>query len=175
MKTLRLFPTLAISLLLLNSCDDVKDLLKIPVPFSLEQTIPIVALNSDAKTYTATKVIQVSANADISSNFDNIKSYEIESLSYTISDVATITSPSISGVKFIISGASDEVVAEKSSSTPISESTTQLDLSTDSLEKVKNMVANGENITIEASATVVNGPVSFDLTISIIGKIQIGA
>lgn len=177
MKTLKIFSALLVLSLISSSCDEVKDLVEFDLDFSLEETFNIVGEDG---MYTASKTINALDDGNISGNIDNIKNYEVEKMSITVTNlVADLTSANISNLELKLTDPTGDIIV--SSPVAINLETlqavgkTDLNLDADTLERIKAMIVAGDDITLTGSATVGDGPASFDLTISIDGKITIGA
>ncbi len=177
MKTLKIITTLLALSFVLSSCEKVKDLVDTPLDFSLDETFNVVDAAGD---YSRSTTINASDDGNISANLDNIKDYTVDKVTFTVSNVDADPAASVSNLMFTLTG----VTSGSNVGVTISDTNTletlqalgaiDLDLGDDLLEIIKAMLASGEDITVEVGATVVDGPATFDLTLSLSGTIIVG-
>jgi|GEM_PF-6447155 len=172
MKTLRTITALALLLFSFSSCDKLQDLAEFPLDFSLDETFSVE--DADAE-FTTSTTINALDDGNISSNVDKIKAYEIEKVAITISNlVADNSSSSLSNLKLSIGGNEYSIDGLPSLAIMETQGEIELIIDTSGLEAIRALIAAGTDVIVIASATVNDGPASFDLTLSISGKITVG-
>jgi hypothetical protein len=177
MKSVKILTSLLVLSITIYSCDKVKDILKAPIPYLLDETILVNKANGG---YTKTITINAADDPDISANLDNIKSYEVDNVSITVTNVdAADPTANISNLNIEFSDANGSVIISNSPELNLvalaAAGKTDLELDADKLEGIKAMIESGEDFKMETRVTVEKGPASFNLTISIEGKIIVGA
>ena len=177
MKKIRIIAAMTLLTFTFAACDKVEDLLEFDLDFSLDETFSVVTTSPDDVTYSDTRTINVNDDGNISENLDNIKSYEVEKVTITVTNLVTNGTPSISDMAFALTHSTGNITIESTQTLSLSalqaSGATDLGVSPDLLNKIKEMFVAGGDITLGAVATVENGPASFDITISIEGKITI--
>ena len=177
MKTIRIIAALTLLTFTFSGCDKVEDLLEFDLDFSLDETFPVVSMSADDVTYSDTRTINVSDDGNISDNLDNIKNYEVEKMTITVSNLVTDGTPSISDMVFALTHSTGNITIQSTPALSLAAleaaGATDLNLDQNILEGIKSMFVAGGDITLGAVATVQDGPASFDITISIVGKITV--
>ena len=177
MKTIRIIAALTLLTFTFSGCDKVEDLLEFDLAFSLDETFPVASTLSEDVTYSDTRTINVSDDGNISENLDNIKSYEVEKVTITVTNLTTTGTPSISDMAFALTHSTGNITIESTQTLSLAalqaSGATDLGVNTDILNNIKDMFTAGGDITLGAVATVEDGPASFDITISIVGKITV--
>ncbi len=177
MKTFKAVTTLLVLSFALSSCDKVKDLADFDLDFSLDETFNVVNAEGD---YSKTTTINASDDGNISANLDKIKDYTVEKVTFTVSNLVADPAASVSDLMFTLTG----VTSGSNVGVTISDTNTletlqalgaiDLEFGETTLEILKTMLVSGEDITVEVGATVVDGPATFDLTLSLSGQITVG-
>jgi len=179
MKMIRTIIALTLLTFSFSGCDKAEDLLDFDLDFSLDETFPVVSESEGDVTYEGTRTINITDDGNVSSNLDNIKDYEVEMVTITVTNLVTdgTTNPSISNMVFAMTHSTGNITIESTSvlslATLQAAGATDLSLDPSILQAIKDMFVAGGGITLGAVATVQDGPASFDLTISIVGKITI--
>jgi hypothetical protein len=171
MKILKTTIALTLLLFCFSSCDQLEDLAEIDLPFSLDETFG--ATNADGE-FNSTTTINALDDGNISANLDNIKAYSIEKVSITITNLVTDTSPSLSNLNLSIGGNQYTIDGLPSLAVMQTQGEMEFTIDTAGLEAIRVLIAAGADIAVIASATVTDGPASFDLTLSIAGNITVG-
>lgn len=175
MKTLKTVTALAFLIFSFSSCDKAEDLLEFDLDFSLDETFNAAASSG---IFINSTTINATDDANISDNLDKIKSYEVQKVSIAVSNLVTDTSPSISNLIFTLVHQSGTITLTSAPSISLealqAQGTIDLPLDQNALEGIRGMLAAGGDIILNAKADIANGPATFDLKISITGKITVG-
>ena len=159
------FLTLIIAVALLSSCEDSADAIVLTASSSVSESV-MISIPQSTVSVDYDETINQDLN-NVVSNLSDVTAINIDQLSYKFKNATGNTGATISSATLVVNGVTIATISNINITQESQNNTVFQITDTNVLDQLETIFLNNSTVTIQFSGTAVDGPIDFEMEVSI--------